>query len=147
MCNLPGMAVHGTRLIVVDCTSGLNRGCRAVCGEGTGHRRWSWWLWGEGVFCRFGGLAGEGAEAAVMAAVVVREVGVIDGTVVPKVGVPLWQDTVGVVAIDVRSQAPATPMSHAQAVETKPLCCSVHTHHVMWTTPSDDNCRQAVDGT
>jgi hypothetical protein len=84
---------------------------------------------------------------AAVALVMVREVGVIDGTVVPKVRVPLWQDAVGVVTIDMRSQALTTPMSHSQAVETEPLCCGVHTHHVAWTTPSDDNCRWAVDGT
>jgi hypothetical protein len=34
--------------------------------------------------------------------VMVREVGIVDGAVVPKVGVPLWQDAVGVVTVDVR---------------------------------------------
>jgi hypothetical protein len=79
--------------------------------------------------------------------VMVGEVGVIDGAVIPKVGVPLWQDAVSVVTVDMRGWAPATPMSHLQAVEAEPLCCCVHTHHIAWTTPSDDNCRQAVDGT
>jgi hypothetical protein len=77
----------------------------------------------------------------------VGHVGVIDGAVVPKIGVPLWQDTVGVVAIDMWSQAPMTPMAHSEAVEAELLCHSVRTHHVTWTTPSDDNCRWAVDGT
>jgi hypothetical protein len=76
-----------------------------------------------------------------------REVGVVHGAVVPIVGVPLWQDAVGVVAVDVWGWAPATPVSHSQAVETEPLCGCVCTHHVTWTTPSDDNCRRAVDGT
>jgi hypothetical protein len=99
------------------------------------------------VFCRFSGLAGKGTLVTAMAMIVFGHVGVVDRTVVPKVGVPLWQDTVSVVAVDVQSQAPATPMAHLQAVEAEPLCCSVHTHHVAWTTPSDDNCRWAVDGT
>jgi hypothetical protein len=82
-----------------------------------------------------------------VAMVMFREVGVVDRAVIPKVGVPLWQDAVGVVTIDVQGQAPATQMSHSQAVEVEPFCCGVHTHHVMWTTPLDDNCRWAVDGT
>jgi hypothetical protein len=82
-----------------------------------------------------------------VATVVFGEVGVIDGAVIPKVGVPLWQDAVGVMTVDVRGWAPATPMSHSQAVEAEPLCCGVRTHHVMWTTPLDDNCRWAVDST
>jgi hypothetical protein len=79
--------------------------------------------------------------------VMVREVGVVDGAVIPKVGVPLQQDAVGVMTVDMWGQALATPMSHLQAVEAEPLCCYVRTHHVIWTTPSDDNCRWAVDGT
>jgi hypothetical protein len=79
--------------------------------------------------------------------VMFREVGVVDRAVIPKVGVPLWQDAVSVVTVDVWGRAPATPMSHSQAVEAEPLCCCVRTHHVMWTTPSDDNCRWAVDST
>jgi hypothetical protein len=35
-----------------------------------------------------------------VAMVMVREIGVIDRAVVPKVGVPLWQDTVGVVTVN-----------------------------------------------
>jgi hypothetical protein len=90
---------------------------------------------------------GEGTLAVAVAAVAVGHVWVVDGAMVPKVGVPLWQDTVGVVAVDVWSQAPVTPMTHAQAVEAEPFCCCVRAHHVVWTTPSDDNCRRAVDGT
>jgi hypothetical protein len=82
-----------------------------------------------------------------VAMVTFGHVGVVDRTVVPKVGVPLRQDAVGVMTVDMWSQTPATPMPHSQAVETKPLCCGVRTHHVTWTTPSDDNCRQAVDST
>jgi hypothetical protein len=78
---------------------------------------------------------------------VVREVWVIDRAVVPEIGVPLQQDAVGVVTVDVWSWAPTAPMSHSEAVEAEPLCSGVGTHHVAWTTPSDDNCRQAVDGT
>jgi hypothetical protein len=90
---------------------------------------------------------GEGVEMVMVTSVTFREVRVVDGAVVPKVGVPLRQDAVSVVAVDMGSWAPTAPVSHPQAVETKPLCCCIHTHHVMWTTPLDDNCRQAVDGT
>jgi hypothetical protein len=72
---------------------------------------------------------------------------VVNGAVVPVMGVPLRQDAVGVMAVDVRSWAPATPMSHFHAVETEPLHGRVRAHHVVWTTPSDDNCSRAVDGT
>jgi hypothetical protein len=82
-----------------------------------------------------------------MATIAVGHVGVVNGAVVPVVGVPLGQDAVGVVTVDVRSWALTTPMAHAQAVETKPLHCCIRTHHVAWTTPLDDNCRRAVDGT
>jgi hypothetical protein len=82
-----------------------------------------------------------------MASVVVGHVGVVDGAVVPKIGVPLGQDAVGVVTVNVGSRAPMTPMTHAQAMEAEPFCRCVHAHHVAWTTPSDDNCRQAVDST
>jgi hypothetical protein len=92
-------------------------------------------------------LAGEGALTVAMAAVVVGHVWVVDGAMVPKIWVPLGQDAVGVVAIDVRSWAPMTPMAHTHTVEAEPFCCRVRTHHVAWTTPSDDNCRWAVDGT
>jgi hypothetical protein len=109
---------------------------------------WQWWwcgrFWGEGALGSFYCLAGKGALAAVMATVVFGHVGVIDRAVVPKIGVPLRQDAVGVVTVDVGSQTLATPMAHSQAVETKPLCSCICAHHVAWTTPSDDNCRWAV---
>jgi hypothetical protein len=99
------------------------------------------------MFSLLSSLVGEGALVVAMTMIAFGHVGVVDGTVVPIVGVPLWQDAVGVVAVDVRSWAPVTPMPHLQAVEAEPLCCGIHTHHVVWTTPSDDNCSQAVDGT
>jgi hypothetical protein len=82
-----------------------------------------------------------------MTVIVFGHVGVIHRAVVPVVGVPLGQDTVGVMTVDMGSRAPMTPMSHFHAVETKPLCSRIRAYHVVWTTPSDDNCRQAVDGT
>jgi hypothetical protein len=82
-----------------------------------------------------------------MASVTVGHVGVVDGAVVPIVGVPLGQDAVGVVTVNVGSQAPTTPMAHSQAMEAEPFRCCVRAYHVAWTTPSDDNCRWAVDGT
>jgi hypothetical protein len=90
---------------------------------------------------------GKDTLAAAMASVVVGHVGVVDGAVVPEIGVPLGQDAVGVVTVDMRSRALSAPMSHPQTVETKPLRSCVCAHHVAWTTPSDDNCRRAVDGT
>jgi hypothetical protein len=92
-------------------------------------------------------LAGEGALTAAMAVVVVGHVWVVDGAMVPKIRVPLGEDAVGVVAVDVWSWASTTPMAHVHTVEAEPFCCRVRTHHVTWTTPSDDNCRRAVDGT
>jgi hypothetical protein len=115
--------------------------------EGAWHWWQSWWFQGEGAFRHFCSLAGEGAVAVAVAMVMFREVGVIDGAVVPIVGVPLWQDTVGIVAVDMWGWAPATPMPHPQAVEVEPFYCGVCTHHVVWTTPLDDNCRWAVDST
>jgi hypothetical protein len=47
-----------------------------------------------------------------VAAIVLGEVGVIDGAVVPIVGVPLWQNAVGVMTVDVWGRAPVTPVSH-----------------------------------
>jgi hypothetical protein len=82
-----------------------------------------------------------------MVSVAVRHVGVVDGSVVPEIGVPLGQDAVGVVTVNVGSQAPTTPMTHSHAMEAEPFCRCVCAHHVAWTTPSDDNCRWAVDGT
>jgi hypothetical protein len=101
----------------------------------------------KGVSSSFGSLTGQSSLAMVMATVAFGHVGVVNGAVVPVVGVPLGQDAVGVVAVDVRSRAPTTPMADAQAVEAEPLCRHIGTHHVAWTTPSDDNCRRAVDGT
>jgi hypothetical protein len=45
--------------------------------------------------------------------VMVGEVGIVDGAVIPKVGVPLRQNAVSVVTVDVRGRAPATPMAHS----------------------------------
>jgi hypothetical protein len=53
------------------------------------------------VFGGFRRLAGKGALTAAVASVVFGHVGVVDGAVVPKMRVPLGQDAVGVVAIDV----------------------------------------------
>jgi hypothetical protein len=139
--------VGGTCLVVVNSTSSLDRGRGAVYGESTRQRQWCGRLWGKGVFRSFGSLVSEGALAVVVVTVLFRRVGVVDGTVVPKVRVPLWQDAVGVMAVDMWGQTPATPMPHSHAVEAEPLCCSVCTYHVAWTTPLDDNCRWAVDGT
>jgi hypothetical protein len=132
---------------MVNYTSRLHRGQGLAWREGAQHWWWGRWLWSEGLFHSFCSLMGEGVEMATVVSIVVREVGVIDGAVVPIVGVPLWQDAVGVVAVNMRSWALTTPVSHPQAVETKPLCRHVCTYHVMWTTPLDDNCRRAVDGT
>jgi hypothetical protein len=145
------MAIGGAVLVVVSGTSHLDRGHGLWFGEGTGQRHWQRWrcggFRGEGAFGGFGGLAGQGALVTVMAAIALGHVGVVNGTVVPVVGVPLWQYAVGVMAIDMGSRAPTTPVAHSQAVEAEPLCSHICTHHVAWTTPSDDNCRQAVDGT
>jgi hypothetical protein len=148
-CKLPVAAIGRAHLVVVDGASSLDRGCRSWFREGTGQRA-RWWrgrFRGKGVFSSFRRLAGKGALAAVVSSVVVGHVGVINGAAVPIVVVPLRQDAIGVMTVDVRSRAPTTPMAHTQAVETKPLHCRICTHHVAWTTPSDDNCRQAVDGT
>jgi hypothetical protein len=77
----------------------------------------------------------------------VGEIWVIDRAVVPIIWMPLWEDAVHVVAVDMWGQASVAPMPHSQAVETEPLCGHVYTHHITWTTPSDDNCRQAVNST
>jgi hypothetical protein len=82
-----------------------------------------------------------------VAVVMLGEVGVVDRTVVPIVGVPLRQDAVSVMTVDMWGWTPATPMSHLQAVEAKPLYHYIHTYQVVWTTPLDNNCRRAVDGT
>jgi hypothetical protein len=132
---------------VVDSTAGLDRGRRVVLREGSWQRWWCGQFWGEGAFGSLSGLVGEGALAAAVATVTVGHVGVIDRAVVPKIGVPLRQDAVGVMAVDVGGWTPATPVAHSQAVETKPLRGRICAHHVTWTTPSDDNCRWAVDST
>jgi hypothetical protein len=132
---------------MVDSTASLDWGCRVVLREGSWQWRWYRRFQGEGALSSFRSLAGKGALVAVVAMVAGGHVGVIDGAVVPKIGMPLRQDAVSVVAVNVWSQAPATPMAHSQAVEAEPLGCSVRTHHVVWTTPSDNNCRRAVDGT
>jgi hypothetical protein len=148
-CELPVAAIGRAYLVMVDSAAGLDWGRRSRFGESAGQwqrqRRWRGRLRGEGAFSSFRCLAGKGAAAVV--SVVVGHVRVVDGAVVPIVGVPLRQDTVSVVAVHVGSRTPTTPMAHSQAVETEPFCCHVHTHHVTWTTPLDDNCRRAVDGT
>jgi hypothetical protein len=112
-CSLPGMVVSEACLVIVNGASCLNRGCSAVCGEGTRHWWRGWWFWGEGVLCFLSSLVCEGAEAAVVATVAFGEVGVVNRAVVPKVRVPLWQDAVGVVAVDVWGWTPVTPMPHS----------------------------------
>jgi hypothetical protein len=82
-----------------------------------------------------------------MAAVVLGHVWVVNRAAGSIVGVPLGQDAVSVVAVDVWSRAPTTPVAHFQAVKAEPLGCCVRAYQVAWTTPSDDNCRRAVDGT
>jgi hypothetical protein len=150
-CELPAAAIGGAVLVVVSGASSLDRGCGLRLGEGTGQRHWQWWrhgwLRGEGVFSGFCGLAGQSALAMAVTMIVLRHVGVVDGAAAPVVGVPLRQDTVGVMAVNVGSWTPATPVAHSQTVEAKPLCCRICAYHVAWTTPSDDNCRRAVDGT
>jgi hypothetical protein len=146
-CELPVAAVGRTHLVVINCATSLDGGLGLRFRESTGQRQWCGRLRGEGSFSFFRRLVGKGALAAAVVSVVFGHGGVVDGAVVPIVGVPLGQDAVGVVTVDMWSQAPATPMSHLQAVETKPLCSCIHAHHVAWTTPSDDNCRQAVDST
>jgi hypothetical protein len=112
MCGLPGMAVGRACLVVVDSASGLDRGRRAGYREGTRQWRWHRRFRGEGVLCGFSSLAGKGVLAAAVATVVFRHIGVIDRAAVPKIGVPLWQDAVSVVAVDVWGRTPATPMAH-----------------------------------
>jgi hypothetical protein len=50
--------------------------------------------------------------ATAVAAVAFGHIQVIHRAMVPKVGVPLWQDAVGVVTVDMWSRTPATPMPH-----------------------------------
>jgi hypothetical protein len=146
-CELPVTAVGGAHLIMVDCASSLNGGRGVGLQEGTGQRRWHGRFRGESAFCSFSSLAGQGVLVMAVATVMFRHVWVVNGAAVPVVGVPVGQDAVGVVAVDMWGRTPATPMAHAEAVETKPLHRGIRTHQVTWTTPSDDNCRQAVDGT
>jgi hypothetical protein len=112
-CKLPVVAVGRAHLVVVDSAAGLNQQCGVVRREGTWHGWWRRRLWGEGALGSLSSLAGEGALVVAVASVLFGHIGVIDGTVVPKVGVPLWQDAVGVVAVNVQSQTPATPMPHS----------------------------------
>jgi hypothetical protein len=111
------VAVGGTRLVVINCATSLDGGRRLRFGEGTGQLRWQrWWcrwLRGEGTFGGFHHLVGKGALAVAMASVVVGHVGVVDGAVVPIIGVPLGQDTVGVMAVDMGSRTLVTPMAHS----------------------------------
>jgi hypothetical protein len=128
--SCPCLAVVQPHSVMVDGAARLGQQ------HGTGVKgTWYWWqgwgLWGKCAFGRFCSFAGQGTEATAMAAVIVREVGVIDGAVVPIIGVPLWQDAIHVMAVDMWGQAPMTPMPHSQAVEAEPLCCSVRTHHVV----------------
>jgi hypothetical protein len=151
LCELPVASVGRTHLVVIDCTTSLDGGCRLWIGESPGQwqqqRRWRGRLWGEGAFGSFRHLAGKGALTAAVAPVTFGHVRVIDRAVVPVIWVPLRQNAVGVMTVDMRSRAPLAPVSHSQAVETKPFHSCICTHHVAWTTPSDDNCRWAVDGT
>jgi hypothetical protein len=151
VCKLPVAAVSRAYLVMIDSAAGLDWGRGLWLREGTRQRQRQWRrrgrLQGEGAFSSFGSLAGQSVLSSAMVTVSVGHVGVVDGAVVPIVGVPLGQDTVGVVAVDVGSQALTTPMAHPQAVETKPLHSCVCAYHVAWTTPSDNNCRRAVDGT
>jgi hypothetical protein len=110
--KLPGAVVSRAHLIVVDSAAGLGRGCRVVHGKGTGHWRWCGWFWGKGALHSFSCLVGKGALAAVVVMVSFGHVGVVDRAVVPKIGVPLGQDAVGVVAVDVWGWTPVTPMAH-----------------------------------
>jgi hypothetical protein len=110
-------AVSGTLLVVIDRAASLDRRQLLQFGEGPG--QWQWQrqgrgrLWGEGAFGSFCRLAGQSALAAVMSSVAVGHVGVVNGAVVPKIGVPLGQDAVGVVTVDMRSRALLAPMSHS----------------------------------
>jgi hypothetical protein len=150
-CELPVVVVGRAYLVIVNSAAGLDWGQGLWFREGTGQRQWQWrwhgWFRGKGAFGSLSSLAGQSALAPVMVMIALGHVGIVDGAVVPIVGVPLRQDAVGVVAVDMGSRALMTPVAHPQAVETKPLCGCVRAYHVVWTTPSDDNCRQAVDST
>jgi hypothetical protein len=101
VCGLPGMAVGGAHLVIVDSAPSLDRGRGAVHGESTWQWWWGWQLRGEGVLRSFSSLVGKGALAVAVATVMFGHIGVVDGAVVPKMGVPLQQDAVGVMAVDV----------------------------------------------
>jgi hypothetical protein len=150
-CKLPSVAVGGAVLVMVSSTPHLNRGHGSWFGESTGQwhgqRQRCGRLWCEGALSGFGSLVGQRTLAMAMTSVLFGHIGVVHGAVVPIVGVPPGQDAVSVVAVGVGSRASATPVSHFHAVETKPLRSRICAHHVAWTTPSDDNCRRAVDGT
>jgi hypothetical protein len=146
-CGLPGTVVGRTGLVVVNCASSLYRGCGTALREGTRQRRWCGRPQGEGTFGSFSSLAGQSALTTAMVTIAIGHVGIINGAVVPIMGVPLRQDAVSVMAVDMWSRALTTPMTHTETVEAEPLRRCVRTHQVAWTTPSDDNCRQAVDGT
>jgi hypothetical protein len=150
-CEFPTAAVGGPVLVVINSAAGLDRGRGVRFGEGArqwhGERRWCRRLQGEGALGGFGGLAGQRALATAMTTIAFGHVGIVHRTMVHIVGVPLGQDTISVVTVNVGGRAPSTPMSHLHAVETEPLRSRIRAHHVAWTTPSDDNCRRAVDGT
>jgi hypothetical protein len=67
--------------------------------------------------------------------------------VVPIVGVLPWQYAVHVMAVDVRGGTVVALVADLQAVEAEPLGHCVCTYQVMWTTPSGDSCRWAVERT
>jgi hypothetical protein len=150
-CELPVASVGRTCLVVIDRATSLDGGCRLWIRESPGQwqrqRRWRGWLRGEGAFGSFRRLAGKGVLMVAVAPVTFGHVRVVDRAVVPVIWVPLRQNAVSVMTVDMRSRAPSAPVSHSQAVETKPFRSCIRAHHVMWTTPSDDNCRRAVDDT
>jgi hypothetical protein len=97
---------------MVDGASSLDWRFRALHGEGARQWQWRGWLQGEGTLGSLSSLVGKGALATAVVAVAFGHIGVIDRTVVPKIGVPLQQDAVGVVAVDVWGRTLATPMAH-----------------------------------
>jgi hypothetical protein len=116
-CKLPVAAVGRPRLVVIDHATSLDGGYGLWLREGPGQwQRQQWWhgqFRGEGVFSSFRRLAGEGALMAVVASVAVGHVRVVDGAVVPVIWVPLRQNAVGVVTVDMRSRALSAPVSHS----------------------------------
>jgi hypothetical protein len=117
VCELPIAAIGGACLVMVDGASGLDRGHGLRFGERARQQQqqrwWRGWLRGEGAFGSFRRLVGQSALAMVTAMIAVRHVQVIDGAVVPEIWVPLRQDAVGVVAVNMGSQTPTTPMAHS----------------------------------